>query len=409
MNMKKLTIPQDIFKRIATEFGTPIHVYDEAGIRATAKELKSAFTWANNYKNYFAVKATPNPNILKVLASEGMGFDCSTGTELVTMQKMGVSGDDIFFTSNNVAMEDFELAIKLGATVNLDDPTQAEVFAGLIKDTGYGRVSCRYTPKTLKGGGNDIIGSPKEAKYGMSLENLTKMYMLFKSLNVTSFGLHAMVVSNELDATNFGDTARLIREAVEYVESKAGIKLDFINLGGGFGVNYSPYQQKLAINEVSQKIKVELGDLAHRLQVVTENGRYVTGPHGYLLTRARYVMQKYKTYVGVDASMHNLMRPAMYGSYHHISVLGGDFNDMSTYDIVGSLCENNDKFAINRKLPHVAQNDLLVIHDTGAHGHAMGFNYNGMLRSAEVLYKTDGTLKLIRRAESLDDYFATVV
>lgn len=397
----------ELANTIADQFGTPIYVYDEVGIRQTAQELNQAFAWANGYKNFFAVKATPTPAILKVLHQEGMGFDCSSRSELLMVQKLNIPAQDIFYTSNNTPKEDFELAIELGATVNLDDLSQVPAFVEALGGKKLKRAAVRYNPGNLKAG-NSIIGEPTEAKYGMSLESSVKAFERLKTQNISEFGLHTMVVSNELKPEYFADTARLLLDATDFIEQQAGVKISFINLGGGFGLNYNPEQESLDVNKTSELIKRVLG--GRDLQLFTENGRYVTGPHGYLFTRVRYIMDKYKTYVGVDASMHNLMRPGMYGAYHHITVLGKEGKAAhQTYDVVGALCENNDKFAINRKLPEVEPDDLLVIHDAGAHGHAMGFNYNGLLRSAEVLLKKNDQTELIRKAETMDDYFKNLI
>lgn len=406
---KDVSLPFDLnfAERIVREFGSPVYIYDEQGIRRTARKLNSAFGWAPNYKNYFAVKATPTPAILKVLHGEGMGFDCSSRAELLMVERLKVPASDIFYTSNNTPKKDFELAIKLGATVNIDDLSQLPVFIEALGGKHLESVAARYNPGSLKAG-NDFIGQPAEAKYGMDIKSLIETFRQLKGQSIGEFGLHTMVVSNELSSDYFIDTAKLLLDAVDQIEQGAGIKFGFINLGGGFGVNYKPEQALLDIESVSQKL--EKAFTGRKIKVFTENGRYVTGPHGYLLTRVRYVMHKYKTYLGVDASMQNLMRPGMYGAYHHITVLGKEHGEANrTYDIVGALCENNDKFAIDRKLPEVSAGDLVVIHDTGAHGHAMGFNYNGLLRSAEVLLTTSKDLKLIRRAETVDDYFQTVV
>ena len=407
---KNTSIPflQNQINSVLKQFGSPIYIYDEAGIRSTSKEMKHAFSWTKNYKNFFAVKATPTPAILKILHEEGMGFDCSTRTELLMVEKLGIPGEDIFFTSNNTPKEDFELAIKLGATVNIDDLSQVPVYIDALNGNSVARLAARYNPGDLKSG-NIIIGEPTEAKYGMSLDDLVDAFTTLKAQNISEFGLHTMVASNELDVGYFEDTAKLLVTAVNEIEKKAGIKISFVNLGGGFGVNYRPDQKPFDINEASERIKKVFQESGKDLELCTENGRYVTGPHGYLVTTVRYVMNKYKTYVGVDASMHNLMRPGMYNAYHHITVLGKQNDESMNYDVVGSLCENNDKFAIDRKLPQLETDDILVIHDAGAHGHSMGFNYNGLLRSAEVLVKTDGKTELIRRAETVNDYFAPLI
>ena len=408
---KDLQLPFDEAKatEIVEQFGSPIYVYDEAGLRRTAQQLNKAFAWADGYKNFFAVKATPTPSILKILHEEGMGFDCSSRTELLTMQRLGNEGKNIFFTSNNTSKEDFELAIKLNATVNIDDLSQVLTFVEALEGGSLGCVAARYNPGELKSG-NTIIGEPTEAKYGMSIDALIETFTMLKRQDITEFGLHTMVVSNELSPSYFSDTAELLLDAIEQVEQATGITFSFVDLGGGFGLNYHIDQAAFDVYAASQEIAEVFKRCGKNLRIYTENGRFVTGPHGYLLTRVRYVMNKYKTYLGVDASMHNLMRPGMYGAYHHITVLGKDKQAHDKqYDVVGSLCENNDKFAIDRPLPEVEAGDLLVIHDVGAHGHAMGFNYNGLLRSGEVLLKQDGGLELIRRAETEEDYFKTVI
>ncbi len=409
---KNLQLPFDKKKaeEIIAEFSSPLYVYDEAGIRANAREIKKHFAWAKDYKNYFAVKATPTPAILKMLHEEGMGFDCSSRTELTIMQRMGVAGEDIFFTSNNTVKEDFELAIELGATVNIDDLSQVPVFIEALNGRPYKRVASRYNPGDLKSG-NAIIGEPVEAKYGMSTNQLIQAFTILKQQNIETFGLHAMVASNELEPNYFADTAQLLLDTVEIIEREANVSLAFINLGGGFGVNYLPDQAPFDVAVAAHEIQTVLKERDRTdLIIFTENGRFVTGPHGYLLTKTQYVMEKYKHYVGVDASMHNLMRPGMYGAYHHITVLGKEDEPHEVqYDVVGSLCENNDKYAINRMLPIVEAGDLLVIHDTGAHGHSMGFNYNGLTRSAEVLLRSDGSFNLIRKAESVDQVLANII
>ncbi len=410
--MKKdlhLPFEAEVAERVIAEFGTPLYLYDEAGMRRTAQELKTAFGWAKEYKNYFAVKATPTPAILKVLLEEGMGLDCSSRPELLMAQRLGVPGSDIFYTSNNTPQEDYELAISLDATVNLDDITQLPVFAAALNGGKLTRVAARFNPGELKSG-NHIIGVPVDAKYGMTLNQLVQAFAQLKDQNIQEFGLHTMVASNELGAGYFVETAQILLEAVNTIEREAGVHISLINLGGGFGVNYHPGEAPLDILALASGVQEVLRTSGRDLQLVTENGRFVTGPHGYLVSRVRYVMQKYKTYVGLDASMHNLMRPGMYGAYHHITILGKDGHEAGkVYDVVGSLCENNDKFAVDRALPNVEPGDIVVIHDAGAHGHAMGFNYNGMLRSAEVLLRPDGSLECIRRAETADDYFRTVV
>jgi len=410
--MKDLSLPfsEKEIESILDQYGSPIYIYDEEGIRNKAQKLKASFSKLHGYKNFFAVKATPSPAILKILQEESMGFDCSSKTELTIMQKMGITGNDIFFTSNNTSLEDFQLAVNLGATINLDDVTQIPVFQKALGKALLERVAVRYNPGSLKSG-NQIIGEPVEAKYGMTQDQIIRSFNELKELNINEFGIHTMVASNELNESYFVDTAKLLLDAVDKTEKETDVKISFINLGGGFGVNYKPEQPELDINKISESIESLLQQRSKTdLTIFTENGRYITGPHGYLVARVRYVMEKYKKYIGVDASMHNLMRPGMYGAYHHITVLGKEgFEPKHTYDVVGSLCENNDKFAINRRLPEIEAEDILVIHDTGAHGHAMGFNYNGLARSAEVLFNIDRSAKLIRKAETTDQILQNIV
>jgi diaminopimelate decarboxylase len=411
MPVKDLKLPFDrlFAERVVAEFGSPVYIYDEKGIRNTAAAIKRAFSWANDYRNYFAVKALPNPAILKILGEEGMGFDCATRTELVLMQRMGIMGRDIFYTSNNTPYEDFELAIELGATINIDDLTQVPVFIKALNGRSYDRVAVRYNPGDLKAG-NDIIGKPTQAKYGMDISAMVKSFNLLKKLDIAEFGLHIMVASNELNAAYFGETAEILLDAATSLEQSTGVVFSFINLGGGYGLNYLPNETPFDILRASELIRSAVERFPHKITLYTENGRYVTGPHGYLLSRIRYVMHKYKTYVGLDASMHNLMRPGMDKSYHHITILGKENSEESqTYDVVGSLCQNNDKFAIDRKLPEAQSGELVVIRDAGAHAHAMGFNFNGLLKSPEILMTKDCELKLIRRGETVNDYFSTII
>lgn len=409
--LKNTKLPFDLEKarQIAEEFGTPIYIYDEAGIRRTARSLLKAFNWSNGYKNFFAVKAAPTPAILKVLHNEGMGFDCSSRSELIIMKRMGFSGEDIFYTSNNTPKEDFELAIELNAIVNVDDLSQVPAFIEALAGRKLSKAALRYNPGSLKQG-NSIMGQPAEAKFGMSLPSLIEAAKQLNQQQIGELGLHTMVVSNEMKPEYFRETAEVLLDAVRGVEKEAGVTFDFINLGGGFGLNYQPDQAPFDIERAAQLIRTVFKNRGQRIRLFTENGRFVTGPHGYLLTRVRYVMHKHKTFIGLDSSMHNLMRPGIYGAYHHISVLGRENESATnTYDLVGSLCENNDKFAVDRQLPEVEAGDLIVIHDAGAHGHAMGFNYNGMLRSGEVLLKDAGDTQLIRKAETVDDYLRNVI
>jgi diaminopimelate decarboxylase len=400
-------------EKVIKKYPTPFHIYDEKGIRENARRFYKAFSWAPDFKNYFAVKALPNPHILKILKEEGMGVDCSSLPELILSQKVGINGENIMFTSNDTPAEEFKKAKKLGAIINLDDITHIQ----MLKETvGIPEIICfRYNPGPLrKSGVNAIIGKPEEAKYGLTKKQLLKGYRLMKNKGVKRFGLHTMVVSNELDVNALAQTAEMLFDLVVEINKKIGIRIEFVNLGGGIGIPYRPEQQTVNLEELSRKIKALYdkkisGNNLDPLRIVFECGRMITGPYGYLVTTVIHEKNTYKHYIGVDACMANLMRPALYGAYHHETVLGKENQPLDhTYDVTGSLCENNDKFAVDRKLPEIKIGDIIVIHDTGAHGYAMGFNYNGKLRSAELLLGANGSVKQIRRAETVDDYFATL-
>lgn len=394
---------------------TPFYVYDEKDIRQNAQRLSDAFSWAFVFKNYFAIKATPNPYILEILTSEGFGFDCSSYAELLLAQSVGATGDMIMFTSNNTSFEEFALALKMNAIINIDDISHISLLEDvcLKNKISFPKLVCfRYNPGLQKSG-NAIIGNPLEAKFGLTKEQLFEAYLSLQKKGVTRFGLHTMVASNELHEDYFIDTARMIFDIV-FELSKKGVVIEFVNLGGGIGVPYKPQEKAVDIQKISLGIKefYEKTILANNLaplKIFMECGRYITADAGFLVTTVRHVMQKHKSYVGVDATMANLMRPGMYGAYHHIIALGKEQEESSfVYDVSGSLCENNDKFAIDRSLPKISQGDVLVICDVGAHGHSMGFQYNGKLRSAELLLKEDASFSLIRRAETLADYFSTL-
>ncbi|NLV67748.1 MAG: diaminopimelate decarboxylase [Spirochaetes bacterium] len=390
---------------------TPFHVYDEKGIRDNAKRLTEAFSWAPGFREYFAVKANPNPYIVKVMREEGFGADCSSLPELMLAEKAGIKGEMIMLTSNDTPVSEFEYAKKLGAILNLDDITHID-----FVDSNIGLpevISFRYNPGPLKGG-NAIIGVPEEAKYGLTRDQLFDAYKIVKQRGVKRFGLHTMIASNELNADYFVDTAEILFDLVCDLSKTIGIDFEFVNLGGGFGIPYRPGDKPLDLEYISDRIrgayveKIEARGLKP-LRICMESGRLMTGPYGFLVTTAIHKKEIYKDYIGVDACMADLMRPALYGAYHHITVLGKENeNQIKRYDVTGSLCENNDKFAIDRMLPVIERGDILVMHDTGAHGYAMGFNYNGKLRSAEFLLKEDGSVQKIRRAETVDDYFATL-
>jgi len=412
--MASKTLPFDLalIEKIRQQYPTPFYLYDEKAIRENARRLLDAFSWCPSYRQYFAVKAAPNPHLMRIVQEEGFGADCSSLPELILSERLGIGGEQIMFTSNNTKAEEYRKAKELGAVINLDDVTHIEY---LDQHVGMPELICfRYNPGPLRSG-NAIIGEPEEAKYGFTREQLFEGYDRARSLGAKRFGLHTMVASNELDPAFFVDTAIMLSELAADLHAKLGIRLEFVNLGGGMGIPYRPEQEPLDLNRISSGVNEAYGKLItgtplDPLSIFTENGRIVTGPYGYLVTEVIHEKHTYKDYVGVDACMANLMRPGMYGAYHHITVLGKESEPPAgEFDVVGSLCENNDKFAIDRPLPKAEIGDLIVIHDAGAHGHAMGFQYNGKLRSAELLLKEDGSVKLIRRAETIDDYFATLV
>lgn len=412
MSEKKLPFSQSQIEEISKTFPTPFHIYDEQAIRDNARRLIRAFSWAPKFQEYFAVKATPNPAIIEILKKEGIGADCSSLAELILSEKAGITGGNIMFTSNNTPASEYQKASELGAVINLDDISH---IAYLEQHVGLPEIICfRYNPGPLVKNGNSIIGYPEEAKYGLTKAQIFEAYKTVRDKGVKRFGLHTMVISNELDPQGLIGTANMMFDLAVELYEKLGIKLEFINLGGGIGIPYQPDQQPVDLELLGTAIhqsydaKIKAAGL-HPLKLSMECGRMITGPFGYLVSRVIHKKEIYKNYVGLDASMANLMRPALYGSYHHITVVGKEQQSCDhVYDVIGSLCENNDKFAIDRALPFIDIGDLVVIHDAGAHGHAMGFNYNGKLRSAELLLKPDGAVQQIRRAETLDDYFATL-
>lgn len=398
-------------KEIVRTYPTPFHIYDEAGIRRTARALKAAFSWNPGFKEYFAVKATPNPEILRILREEGCGADCSSETELMLSKAVGFSGHEIMFSSNETPAAEFSRAHAQGAIINLDDFTLIETMeeACGIPET----VSCRFNPGGEFAIGNEIMDQPKNAKYGMTRQQLAEAYRLLMQKGAKHFGLHAFLASNTLTNAYYPTLARILFGIAVEVHRETGAHIAFINLSGGVGIPYRPHEEGndiAAIGEGVRKAYEEvlvpagMGDVA----IYTELGRFMLGPNGALITTAIHEKHTYKEYIGVDACACNLMRPAMYGAYHHITVLGKEnAPEDHVYDVVGGLCENNDKFAIDRRLPQIDRGDLIYIHDTGAHGFSMGYNYNGKLRSAEVLLCQDRSTKLIRRAETPADYFAT--
>lgn len=396
-----------ILPQLAAHYGTPFHIYDEAGIRATGAGLNQAFAGIPGFREYFAVKALPNPRILQVLSKVGFGFDCSSIAELILSRQVGARGEDIMFTSNNTSTDEYVFAEADGGSIlNLDD------ISLIAKVPNFPElISFRYNPGPRRTG-NIIIGNPVEAKYGVAHDQLVDAYRIAGERGAKRFGLHTMVASNERDYTYIVETARMLLELTLELKKALGIELEFVNIGGGLGIPYHPEHSPLDLATMAKEITA-LFDAFRSAngfapKMLMESGRFITGPHGCLVTTAINAKQTYRDYVGVDACMSALMRPALYDAYHHIDVLGKEQLPKSeTYDVVGSLCENNDKFAVQRELPPIDDGDILVIHDTGAHGHAMGFQYNGRLRPKELLLRTDGTVELIRRAETVEDYFIT--
>ncbi|MBE5939923.1 MAG: diaminopimelate decarboxylase [Lachnospiraceae bacterium] len=409
---KNTFVTKEQLEKIIEKYPTPFHLYDEKGIRENAAKLKEAFSWNKGFREYFAVKATPNPYLIKILAEYGCGVDCSSMTELYMSDKMGFKGTDIMFSSNDTPAEEFVYAKELGAIINLDDFTHIEF---LEKTAGIPeRICCRYNPGGQFKISTTIMDNPGEAKYGFTKDQIIEGYKILKEKGVKEFGMHAFLASNTVTNEYYPTLARELFETAVEIKEKTGIALSFINLSGGIGIPYRPEQEPndiLVIGEGVRKVYEEIlvpvgmGDVA----IFTELGRFMMGPYGCLVTKAVHEKHIYKEYIGVDACACNLMRPAMYGAYHHITVMGKENEPCDhKYDITGSLCENNDKFAVDRMLPKIDKGDLLVIHDTGAHGYAMGYNYNGKLKSAELLLQEDGDVKLIRRAETIKDYLATL-
>lgn len=410
---KKSFITKEKIEEIAKEYPTPFHIYDEQGIRENARRLKAAFSWNKGFREYFAVKATPNPFIMEILMEEGCGFDCSSYTELMLSDRVGAKGEDIMFSSNATPDEDFLLARKLGVQINLDDFTHIAVLDKLcgIPET----ISCRYNPggefKTSEAG--NVMDTPKDAKYGFTHDQIIEGYKILKHKGANRFGMHAFLASNTLTNDYYPVLAEIMFKTAVEIKEKTGVFLSFINLSGGIGVAYRPDQPSNDIAVIGKKVEevynrilvpAGLGNTA----IYTELGRFMLAPYGHLVARAIREKHIYKEYIGLDACAANLMRPAIYGAYHHITVAGKENQPCNyKYDITGGLCENCDKFAVDRLLPKIDMGDYIIIHDTGAHGFSMGYNYNGKLRSAEILLKSDGSFKLIRRAEKPQDYFAT--
>ena len=411
--MKKLPfVTKEKVEEIVKNYPTPFHIYDERGIRENAETVKEAFAWNKGFKEYFAVKACPNPFLIQILHEYGIGCDCSSLTELMLSNALGINGHDIMFSSNDTPAEEYAYCAKVGGIINLDDITHIEFvekILGALPET----MSCRYNPGGVFRMSNGIMDNPGDAKYGFTTEQLFEGYRILKEKGVKHFGLHAFLASNTVTNEYYPQLAKQLFEIAVQLKEKVGVALEFINLSGGVGIPYTPEQKGNDIRVIGEGVHrvyeevlvpAGMGDVA----IYTEMGRFMMGPYGALITQAIHEKHTHKEYIGVDACAVNLMRPAMYGAYHHITVLGKeDAACDHKYDVTGSLCENNDKFAVDRMLPEIEMGDYLVIHDTGAHGFAMGYNYNGKLKSAELLLKEDGSVQMIRRAETPDDYFAT--
>jgi diaminopimelate decarboxylase len=397
-----------ILTEIEARFGTPFHIYDEQGIRRTGQRLNSAFSRMEGFREYFAVKALPNPRVMQIMMEMGFGFDCSSVAELLLARRIGARGEDLMFTSNNTGAQEMEQALAHGGCLlNLDDITLVPKVPQMPE-----AVCFRYNPGPRRSG-NSIIGNPVESKYGVAHHQVLEAYRMAIAGGARRFGLHTMLASNELNYAYMVQTAGMLLDIARWVTAELGIRFEFLNIGGGLGIPYRPEDPEFDLESMADEIfglfqdfKAEQGYVP---RLYMESGRFMTGPHGVLVVKAINRKEIYRTYIGVDASMSALMRPAMYGAYHHIEVLGKTGQaDTLAVDVVGSLCENNDKFAVQRLLPHIDEGDLLIIEDTGAHGHAMGFNYNGKLRPKELLLRADGSVELIRRAETMEDYFATL-
>ena len=411
--MKKPFVTKEQIEEIVKSYPTPFHIYDEKGIRENARRLKAAFAWNKGFREYFAVKATPNPFIMKVLQEEGCGFDCSSYTELLLSDEVGAKEHDIMFSSNATPDTDFRKAFELGAIINLDDFTHIDI---LDKLTGIPEtICCRYNPggEFRTDGSPNVMDTPSDAKYGFTHEQIIEGYRILKEKGAKKFGMHAFLASNTLTNDYYPTLARIMFRVAVEIKEKTGVQLSFINLSGGVGIAYKPDQPQNDIAVIGEKVRqayeeilvpAGMGDVA----IFTELGRFMLAPYGMLIARAIREKHIYKEYIGLDACAANLMRPAIYGAYHHITVLGKeDAPRDHKYDVTGGLCENCDKFAVDRMLPKIDMGDYVAIHDTGAHGFSMGYNYNGKLRSAELLLREDGSVKQIRRAETPEDYFAT--
>ncbi len=417
--MKKTFVTKEQLEAIAARYPTPFHLYDERGIRGNARRLAAAFSWNPGFKEYFAVKATPTPALLKIMREEGCGADCSSLAELLMAEKCGFRGHEIMFSSNNTLAEEYQLADRLGAVINLDDITHVEFLEqsiGHIPET----VSCRYNPGgTFTLGeskeGFQVMDTPGEAKYGMTRPQIAEAFRMLKARGARRFGIHAFLASNTISNDYYPELAGILFRLAAELKEETGCRIQYINLSGGIGIPYRPEQTENDITAIGEGVRRKFEEILipagmGDVRLCSELGRFMMGPYGCLVTRAIHEKHIYKEYIGVDACAADLMRPAVYGAYHHITVMGKEDAPCDhKYDVTGSLCENCDKFAVDRMLPEIERGDLLVIHDTGAHGHSMGYNYNGKLRSAELLLRENGAVELIRRAETLEDYFATVV
>ncbi len=410
---KRPFVTKEQLEEIVKQYPTPFHLYDEKGIRENAKAMKAAFSWNKGFKEYFAVKANPNPFLIQILKEYGFGCDCSSYTELMLSKALGCTGDDIMFSSNDTPAQEFQYAYEMGAIINLDDITHIEFLEKAIGCIPK-KISCRFNPGGIFEVSNGIMDNPGDAKYGMTREQIFQAFRILKEKGAEEFGIHAFLASNTVTNEYYPLLAKQLFELAVELQKETGAKVSFINLSGGVGIPYTPDQEPNDIRVIGEKVRqvyqevltaAGMGDVA----IYSELGRFMMGPYGCLVTKAIHEKHTYKEYIGVDACAVNLMRPAMYGAYHHITVMGKEEEPCDyKYDVTGSLCENNDKFAIDRMLPKIDKGDLLVIHDTGAHGFAMGYNYNGKLKSAEILLKEDGSFQLIRRAETPKDYFATL-
>ena len=411
--MKKVPfVTKSQIDEICKQYATPFHLYDEKGIRTTAKNLYKAFSWNKGFKEYFAVKATPNPTILKVLHEEGCGTDCSSLTELMMSEKCGIVGQEIMFSSNDTPAEEFVKAKELGAIINLDDITHIDFLKDVagIPET----ISCRYNPGGVFEAGPNVMDTPGDAKYGMTTSQIKEAYVRLRDLGAKEFGIHAFLASNTVSNEYYPKLARTLFELAVEIKNETGIELSFINLSGGIGIPYTPDKEPNDIFVIGDGVHKAFDEVLvpaglGNVRIFTELGRYMLAPNGLLVTKAIHEKHTHKEYIGVDACAANLMRPAIYGAYHHITVMGKEYAPCDhKYDVTGSLCENCDKFAVDRMLPEIEMGDILVIHDSGAHGFSMGYNYNGRLRSAEILLKEDGSTLKIRREETPADYFATL-